>query len=119
MEIAPHPASPEIAPAWTPHPDTDVPSLCTISSDGGPGVTVWSTPGVRRTAEAQSQVTLQLSPDAPVIIGRQEGGEIEYLDPRYQPSPIMPGSGRTILQRDGRHQDIFVSRGHFMLRGHG
>ena len=117
MHIVPLPDNPE-APAAMPA-DTDPSSLCTIVSDGGPGLTIWSVPGVRTSTETSRQVRLRLSPDAPVIIGRQDGGEIEYLDPRYIPSPIMPGSGRTILQRDGKHEDVYVSRGHFMLRGAG
>lgn len=118
MEIAPFPASPEIVPADSPGPDTDTSSSCTIISDGGPAITLWSMPGTRVSPESGREVQLQLSPDSPVIIGRQDGGEIEYLDPRYQSSPIMPGSGQTILQHDGTRGDIYVSRGHFMLRGH-
>jgi len=119
MEIAPLPEGPEVAPEASPGLDT-APSVssCTIISDGGPRITLWSLPGTRLSPENDSEVQLQLSPDAPVIIGRQDGGEIEYLDPRYQPSPIMPGSGHTILQQDGTHGDNCVSRGHFMLRGH-
>jgi hypothetical protein len=114
----PLPASPEVVPLGSPSSDTGEPSWCTISSDGGPGLTIWSVPGSRCSPEAGREVRLQLSPDAPVIIGRQDGGEIEYLDPRYVPSPIMPGARRTILQQGGMHQDRYVSRGHFMLRGH-
>jgi hypothetical protein len=116
MEIVPLRPSPEVVPGRTPAPDTGEPSSCTISSDGGPGVTIWSVPGAR-TSPQTGEVRLQLSPDAPVIVGRQNGGEIEYLDPRYVPTPIMPGARRTILQRDGQHRDLYVSRGHFMLRG--
>src|SRR5262245_11453255 len=118
MHIVPLPDNPEALPAAMPA-DTDQSSSCPIVSDGGPGLTIWSVPGVRTSTETSRQVHLRLSPDAPAIIGRQDGGEIEYLDPRYVPSPIMPGSGRTILQRDGKHEDVYVSRGHFMLRGYG
>jgi hypothetical protein len=118
MEIAPLPADPEIVPFCSPDADTDDSSPCTIVSDGGPPITLWSLPGTHVSPQTDCEVQLQLSPDSPVIIGRQEGGEIEYLDPRYHPSPIVPGSGETILQRDGADRDIYVSRGHFMLRGH-
>src|SRR5262245_21736893 len=114
MNIVPLPSSPDIEPASQGH-DTGPSSSCTIISDGGLGVTLWAVPGARTAAAPGSEVRLQLSPDAPAIIGRQDGGEIEYLDPRYVPSPIMPGARRTILQRDGREQDLYVSRGHFML----
>src|SRR5262249_59381789 len=116
MHIVPLPDNPEAMPAEKPA-DTDESSSCTIVSDGGPGLTIWSVPGVRTSAETGRQVRLRLSPHAPVIIGRQDGGEIEYLDPRYVPSPIMPGSGRTILQRNGGHAAVSVSPGPFILLG--
>ena len=106
------------APVEMPALDTDPPSLCTIHSDGGLGVTLWSLPTSRTSSKTGLQCQLKLSPDAPVIIGRADGGEIEYLDPRYVPSPIMPGSGKTILKRHGAKEDVYVSRGHFMLRSH-
>jgi hypothetical protein len=61
---------------------------------------------------------LQIHPDRPVIVGRQQGGETPYLDPFYQPTPILPESGRTILRRSGGGEDRYVSRAHFMLRSH-
>ena len=131
MEIAPLPADPDVVPADPPSPDTGhSTSSCTISSLCGPGLTLWSVPeprlaprgrgvgGEGTSPESRTEIRLQLSPEAPVIIGRQEGGEIEYLDPRYAPSPIVPGTGRTILQQDGTPRDTYVSRGHFMLRSH-
>jgi hypothetical protein len=52
-----------------------------------------------------------------ILIGRQEGGETEYLDPRYQPTQQMPGTQQRIVinPRDGK--DTAVSRGHFTLLG--
>jgi hypothetical protein len=117
MDIIPLPADPEVVPASSPGEDTGGGSSCTIVPEGGPGLTIWSVPGVRCSAKTGLEILLQLSPDAPVIIGRQDGGEIEYLDPRYVPSPIMPGSRRTILRQDNQQQNMYVSRGHFMLRG--
>jgi hypothetical protein len=119
MAPAPSPVKPETAPPELPSQDTGEPSSCTIISDGGPGVTCWSLRGARTATETSCEVRLQLSPDAPVIIGRQDGGEIEYLDPRYVPSPIMPDGRQTVLKRDGTPRDLYVSRGHFMLRGSG
>lgn len=121
MEVPLLPAEPPVipaAPVELPALDTDPASYCTIHSDSGVGVTVWSLPTSRLSSKVGLQCQLKLSPEAPVIIGRADGGEIEYLDPRYIPSPIMPGSGKTILKRNGAKEDVYVSRGHFMLRGH-
>ena len=120
----PHlPANPEAipwCPAELPAPDTDADSqisYCTIDSHGGPGVTLWSDPA-SPTPRSDARVQLQLSPEDTVIIGRMNGGEIDYLDPRFVPTPIMPGTGTTILRHGGAGPDVCVSRGHFMLRGH-
>ena len=78
----------------------------------GGGLTVWSAEGSVDTAGE-----LQLSPDRPAIIGRQEGGEIEYLDPAYQPTQMVPETGQSVVTSAGQGADIYVSRGHFMLRG--
>lgn len=61
-------------------------------------------------------VQFRLSPDAYVIIGRQEGGRIPYMDPRFRSTQIGP-SGQSILTSYGHGIDLCVSRGHFMLRG--
>ena len=116
------PAIPEVAPFPTGMPgsdsDTDSQdSFCTIDSAGGPGVTLWSS-RTSRTPGAQTRLQLRLAPEETAVIGRMNGGEIEYLDPRYEPTPILPGTGTTILQRNGAGADTYVSRGHFMLRGH-
>lgn len=106
---------PSLPPAW-PAADTDPATSCTIVADGRHSLTLWSWPkSCRRTA---TEVQLQLAPDAPVIIGRSQGGEIPYLDPSYTPTPIIPGTGKTILRHDGSDEDMYVSRGHFMLRAH-
>src|SRR5438093_6631473 len=93
-------------------------TLCTIRSDCGQGVTVWSLPDAATSTKTGLEVRLELSPERPVIIGRKDGGEIDYLDPRYVPTPIVPGSGKTILKEGGSQKDIYVSRGHFLMRGH-
>ncbi len=118
MPFAPPPAEVEPwLPAEFPGPETDPPSFCTIESTGGLGATLWSLP-TAHVSKANHEVQLQLSPESHVIIGRKDGGEIDYLDPRYVPSSIVPGTGKTVLQHGGAAQDRFVSRGHFMLCGH-
>src|SRR5262245_48466054 len=79
---------------------------------GGGGLTAWATEGCVDTAGE-----LQLTPDRPVIIGRQEGGEIEYLDPAYRPTQVVPETGQSVVTEPGHGADTYVSRGHFMLRG--
>jgi hypothetical protein len=109
---------PEKIPFTFPEDDATL-SICTIHSDGGIGVTVWSLPEASRTSKTGLDVRLELSPDRPVIIGRAEGGEIEYLDPKYVPTRIVPNTGKTVLRNDGSDKDIYVSRGHFLMRSHG
>lgn len=52
-----------------------------------------------------------------MIVGRQEGRRIEYLDPAYRPTRVVPETGQTVLMSGGEGDDVYVSRGHFMLRG--
>ena len=52
-----------------------------------------------------------------VVIGRQEGGGTEYLDPRFRPTQRMPGTFQRVVVDAHRHSDTFVSRGHFTLIG--
>jgi hypothetical protein len=120
--MPPLPAYPEMIPfpAELSAPDTDADSqlsFCTIDSFGGPGVTLWSD-RTSPTPRSDARVQLQLAPDDTVIIGRLNGGEIDYLDPRFVPTPIIPGTGTTILRHGGAGRDVCVSRGHFMLCGH-
>ena len=51
------------------------------------------------------------------VIGRQEGGGTEYLDPRFRPTQRMPGTFQRVVVDAHRHSDTFVSRGHFTLIG--
>ncbi len=98
-------------------PGPDSVSFCTIHSDAGLGVTLWSRPESAKASKTGLEVRLELSPQKSVIIGRQNGGHVPYLDPSYVSTPIVPGDGQTILQKDGRDQDVSVSRGHFLMRG--
>jgi|SRR5579864_463247 len=84
-------------------------SLCITA---GSTLCMWSgTP----SSETNGQIVLSLAPGASVIIGRQDGGETEYLDPNYRPTQIMPGTGQAVVSSNP--EDTYVSRGHFMLRG--
>lgn len=65
----------------------------------------------------KTEADLQLAPDRPVIVGRQEGRRLEYLDPAYRPTQVVPDTGQSVLLTDGQGDDVYVSRGHFMLRG--
>lgn len=52
-----------------------------------------------------------------LVIGRQEGGGTDYLDPRFRPTQRMPGTKQRVVVDGHRHSDTFVSRGHFTLIG--
>jgi len=95
-------------------PQEEISSL-SMSVLGGSAVSVWSAPDTSRSGNTQAELKVQLQPNKPIVIGRKNGGQIEYLDPQYQPTPMMPGSARTILT--SKEEDIAVSRGHFMLKG--
>jgi hypothetical protein len=58
---------------------------------------------------------LRLQPDRPAVIGRQEGGRIEYLDPAYQPTQVVPETGQCVVRSVSAGPDRYVSRGHFTL----
>lgn len=88
-------------------------SIAKISVSGG-GLTLWGT--VETAGEPWRQVQLRLDPQTHVIVGRQEGGRIPYMDPNYRSTQIGP-SGQSVLTSCGHGIDRCVSRGHFMLRG--
>ena len=60
---------------------------------------------------------LELAHGGSIVIGRQEGGGTEYLDPHYRPTQRMPGTQRRIVISHLEGKDVAVSRGHFMLVG--
>src|SRR5437016_2676524 len=72
-------------------PDTSV----SVSIVEGATLNLWSdvpvTPGT-----LENEVTLQLQPNQAVVIGRQEGGQIEYLDPQYQPTQLLPNTHQAV-----------------------
>jgi hypothetical protein len=93
----------------------DRPTPGGISVLSGSPVTTWSS--LPLTAHSQTEFDLQLSPDSPVIVGRSNGWSPEYLDPAYQPTTIVPGTGQAVLHSGGYGTDNCVSRAHFMLLG--
>jgi hypothetical protein len=93
----------------------DGPSAGGISVLSGSPVTTWST--LPLTTGSQTEYDLRLSPDSPVIVGRSDGRSPEYLDPAYQPTRIVPGTGQAVLHSEGYGTDQYVSRAHFMLLG--
>jgi hypothetical protein len=91
-------------------------SSLSISIVEGATLNLWSA-STAIEGKTKNELTLQLEPDQCVVIGRQEGGRIEYLDPRYQPTQMLPNSSQRVVTTLNRESDICVSRGHFMLRG--
>jgi len=98
-------------------PDAGPISHCGIAVASGSGVTLWH--GRDLEAGTCRERKLQLSPDRPAIIGRSEGHEISYLDPSYRATRLVPGTGQNIMRSGGDGSDLYVSRGHFMLRAAG
>lgn len=86
-----------------------------ISIEGG--CTTLCVAGARTWED--SEAMLQLQPDECAVVGRQEGGETEYLDPRFTPTQLVPNTGQSVLSQGGHGYDKSVSRGHFTLRGSG
>ena len=89
-------------------------SLASVSLCGGATLNLWSA-GV--ATETEGEYMLALAPHQTAVIGRQEGGEIEYLDPAFQPTQMLPGAEQPIVACARQGADTFVSRGHFMLKG--
>jgi hypothetical protein len=86
-----------------------------ISVLSGSPLTTWSS--LALTARSQTEYAIQLMPDSPVVVGRYHGRVPPYLDPAYQPTTIVPGTGQAVLHSGGHGTDICVSRAHFMLMG--
>ena len=91
-------------------------SHASLSFSGGGGLTLWCAPSTSSCGRTAAETMVALHPDRPVVVGRQQGGEVEYLDPHYLPTRVVPDSGQTVLRGDGSERDSWVSRGHFMLR---
>jgi hypothetical protein len=87
-------------------------SSVSLSCDGGT-LSMWS---AGTFTETEGEHVLQLAPGQLVVIGRQQGGRLKYLDPSFVPTQLVPDSDQTVLT-DNPQQDNWVSRGHFSLRG--
>jgi hypothetical protein len=98
----------------SPHEEELGMSSASLSISGGSMVNMWSAVPSTMT---DGQYTLTLAPDQAAVIGRQQGGQTEYLDPKYQPTQLMPGSTKPIVASAWEGKDRSVSRGHFMLKG--
>jgi hypothetical protein len=98
---------------WGERDDGSSPGGITVVS--GSPLTTWSS--LPLIAHGQTEYALRLMPDSPVIVGRQHGHVPDYLDPVYQPTRIVPGTGQEVLHSGGYGTDLRVSRAHFMLRG--
>ncbi len=91
-------------------------SHANLTFEGEGGVTLWGDMGATRPGETAAETRLSLHPDRPLVVGRANACEVPYLDPKYIPTNVMPGSGQPVLNggRDGL--DVCVSRGHFLLK---
>ena len=90
------------------------PSSCTFSALSGDSIFIWTTSGESETSTCD--LTVSLEPGRPIIIGRAHNHEVEYLDPVYRPTAILPTSGQCVLHATSREQNSYLSRGHFMLK---
>lgn len=91
-------------------------SHASICVESGAGMTLWCA-AETTFGQPSSAAKLQLAPEQCAVIGRQEGGKVPYLDPRFAPTQMMPRTGQCVLTRLGHGRDNAVSRGHFTLRG--
>src|SRR5262245_11004749 len=94
---------PEIVPL--PHENRASSSSLSISIVEGPTINLWS---IETASEGkiEGELTLQLQPDQSVVIGRKEGGQIDYLDPRYHPTQVLPNSTRSVVSSFNRQSDL-------------
>jgi|GEM_PF-2835142 len=79
----------------------------------GSPINLWSVNGLD---PSQKDVSLELTDGMPIILGRQQGGSIDYLDEKYTPTMIMP-NGKPILKGSGNN-DLAISRAHLMMKRH-
>ena len=108
------PRIPKIIPL--PHENHTSDTSLSLNIVEGPTLNLWSM-ATATQGDTKEELTLQLQPDEAVVIGRQEGGRIEYLDPCYQPTQMLPNSGQRVVTSPKSVADTYVSRGHIMLKG--
>jgi hypothetical protein len=90
-------------------------SFASLHVESGPNMTLWSH-GDGNLPRSAAEISFELQPHQPVVIGRQEGGEVPYLDPQFRPTQMVSRTGQCVLKHDGHGRDCYVSRGHFILR---
>src|SRR5262245_12162551 len=95
-------------------PDQDPITLCGLSMSGG-GLTLWSASDTLHP-DTDTNYQLALRPDERVVVGRQQGGDLEYLDPSCRPTQLLPNTFHSVLTQRPL-EDSYVSRGHFTLLG--
>jgi hypothetical protein len=83
---------------------------------GDLGLSTWGGDDTAVSA-VDARVRLQLAPDCPVVVGRQEVGIPPYLDPSYRSTRVVPGTGQPVVRSFSEGRNRWVSRAHFMLRG--
>ena len=84
-------------------------SLSVVSGNDA-GLSLWSL--APEAPGRHSAMRLTVDPGEPVIVGRQSGGRIPYLDESYRSTNIAPGGTRVA---QGNDLDGNVSRAHFMV----
>jgi hypothetical protein len=94
--------------------DVVSPSTCLLRIHGSTA-TLWGAHDTISLTVPGPETRLCLQPGASIVVGRQQGGALDYLDPDFRPTNIEPTGGCPVLR--GNQHDICVSRGHFTLRG--
>jgi hypothetical protein len=79
--------------------------------ESGPPVTLWPK-GTTTSPESAAETKLEFRGDQHIVIGRQEGGEVPYLDSRFRPTQMVPDTRQSVLRRRGSGADNYVSRFH-------
>src|SRR5438046_1365090 len=74
-----------------------------LSVEFGTPITSWT--GGTTATDTAAQPTLEILANQDVVIGRQEGGWNEYLDPQYRPTQIVPQTGQSVLTQYGNEAD--------------
>src|SRR5579883_1573236 len=83
-------------------------STCLLRLRGLTPTTLWGSPAcftipdATPTCSAETDVSPQtrlcLQPNDSVVVGRQHGGTLEYLDPAYRPTHVEPTTGQLVLR---------------------
>ncbi len=87
-----------------------------ISIQGGTGVCLWVPDKMLVPVKALDSAVLQLPSDKPVVIGRQQEGTLDYLDPAYRPMSLTPDASSSSVLTFTADKNNSVSRGHLLLK---